>query len=75
MAGFVEVNVCVLVRTRVAASDMTAGQTHAQVCPRTLTEFLALLAFTGCEALRLDELGRQVLAHFGDRRGTLFALA
>jgi len=75
MAGLVEVLVCVLVRARVAASDMAAGQAHAQVRPRRLTELVALLAFARRAGLRLDDIGRKVLACVGDRRGIRFALA
>jgi hypothetical protein len=75
MAGLMEVNVCMLVRARVAASDVAAGQAHAQVRPRILPELVARLAFAGCARLRFSDIGRQVVACFGDRRVILFALA
>lgn len=58
MAGLMEVFVRVLVRARVAASDVAAGQAHAQVRPRILTELIALLAFAGCARLGLGDIGR-----------------
>jgi hypothetical protein len=61
-----------LMRTGIAAPDVAACQTHAQVRPRGFTEFVALLAFAGCERLRLNPgtlLGREVFACIGDRYG------
>jgi hypothetical protein len=61
-----------LVRTGIAAPDVAARQAHAQVRPRVLTEFVALLAFAGCERLRLNpglRIGREVFACIGDRWG------
>jgi hypothetical protein len=63
-----------LVWARIAAPDVATRQAHAQVCPRSLTEFLALLAFAGRQRLRLDpgfSDGGEVFACFGDRRGAV----
>ena len=72
MTGRMEVFARVQVRARVAAADMPAGQAHAQVRPRFVTEFDALLAFAGCKRFRLDpgfSQGGEVFACLGDRRG------
>ena len=61
-----------LVRTGIAARDVAARQAHAQVRPCVLTEFVALLAFAGCERVRLDRglrAGREVFTCIGDRWG------
>jgi len=61
-----------LVRTGIAARDVAARQAHAQVRPCVLTEFVALLAFAGCERVRLDRglrVGREVFTCIGDRWG------
>jgi hypothetical protein len=72
MTGRVEVFARVLMRARIAAADVAAGQAHAQVRPCTLAEFVALLAFAGRERFRLDpgfSFGGEMFACFGDRRG------
>jgi hypothetical protein len=72
MTGRMEMFDRVLMRARIAASDVAAGQAHAQVRPRILTVLVALLAFAGCERFRLDpgcSLGGEVFACLGDRRG------
>ena len=61
-----------LVRTGIAAPDVAACQAHPKVRPRGFTEFIALLAFAGCERLRLNpglRIGREVFACIGDRWG------
>jgi hypothetical protein len=60
-----------LMRARIAAADVAAGQAHAQVRPCTLVELVALLAFAGRESFRLDPgfgVGGEMFACFGDRR-------
>jgi hypothetical protein len=77
MSGSVEVREGVAVRARVAAADVAAGQTHAQMRPRVLSEFRALLAITRCQGLGFNPgsftVGREVLACFGDRCGVRIA--
>jgi hypothetical protein len=61
-----------LVWTGIAAPDVAARQAHAQVRPRVLTELVALLAFAGCERVRLDRGLRvdcEVFTCIGDRYG------
>jgi hypothetical protein len=61
----------VSVWARIAAADMAAGQAHTQVRPRSLTEFVALLAFAGGERFRLAggcSSDGEVFACSGDRR-------
>jgi hypothetical protein len=67
MTGLVEMFGGVPVRARVAAADVAARQTHPPVRPSSLAEFRALLAFAGCQRLGVSDLGREVLARFGDR--------
>ena len=72
MIGRMEVFARVLVRARVAAADVPAAQAHAQVRPRLVTEFDALLAFAGGKRFRLEpgfSLGGEMFACLGDRRG------
>jgi hypothetical protein len=73
MTGLVEMFGGVPVRARVAAADVPAGQTHPQVRPRGFPEFRALLAYARCQRLGLDDVGREVLACFGDRFGVRIA--
>ena len=78
MTGRMEVFARVLMRARIAATDVPAGQAHAQMRPRLVTEFDALLAFAGCERFRLDprcSLGGEMFARLGDRRGAGIAAA
>jgi hypothetical protein len=61
-----------LVWAGVAAPDVAARQAHAQVRPRGLTELVALLAFAGCERVRLHRgtlVGCAVFTRIGDRHG------
>jgi hypothetical protein len=72
MTGRMEMFARVLMRARIAAADVAAGQAHAQVRPRILTVLVALLAFAGREGFRLDpgcSVGGEVFACFGDRCG------
>ena len=72
MAGGMEMFARMLMWAGIAASDVAACQAHPQVCPRGLTEFVALLAFAGCERLRTAVgciVGGQVFACIGDRWG------
>ena len=72
MTGGMKMFARVLVWAGIAAPDVAARQAHAQVRPRVLTEFVALLAFAGCERLRLNpglRIGREVFACIGDRWG------
>jgi hypothetical protein len=72
MTAGVEMFARMLVRARIAAPDVAAGQTHAQVRPRTLTDLFALLAFAGCQRFRLGRglrIGGQVFACVEDRWG------
>jgi hypothetical protein len=78
MTGRMEVFARVLMRARIAAADVPAGQAHAQVRPRLVTEFDALLAFAGCKRFRLDpgcSLGDEMFACLGDRRGACITAA
>lgn len=78
MTGGMEVFARMLMRARVAAPDVAARQAHTQVCPRLLTERLALLAFAGREGFRLtrgSSVGGEVFACGGDRRGGRIAPA
>jgi hypothetical protein len=59
-----------LVWAGIAAPDVATRQAHAQVRPRALTELVALLAFAGCERVRLDRglrVGREVFTCIDDR--------
>jgi len=67
MTGLVEVFFGVPMRARVATADVAAGQAHGQMCPRALAEFRALLTLARCKRFGLNDVGREVLAHFGDR--------
>jgi len=72
MTGGMEMFARMLVWAGVAASDVAARQAHTHVRPRGLTELVALLAFAGCERLRLDRglrVGSEVFACIGDRWG------
>jgi hypothetical protein len=72
MTGGMEVSARMLVRARVAASDVTTGQAQPQMCPRALTQLFALLAFAWRERLRVDGglcVGSEVFACVGDRWG------
>ena len=72
MTGGMKMFARMLVWTGIAAPDMPARQAHPQVCPGGFTEFVALLAFAGCERLRLNpglRIGREVFACIGDRWG------
>ena len=72
MTGRMEMFDRVLMRARIAASDVAARQAHAQVRPRILTVLAALLTFAGRERLRPDpgcSVGGEVFACFGDRCG------
>jgi hypothetical protein len=72
VTGRVEMFAGVLMRARITAADVAAGQAHAQVSPRTLAELVALLAFAGRERFRLDpgfSVVGKMFAGFGDRRG------
>ena len=72
MSGGMEMFARVLMRARITAADVAARQAHAQVRPCVLTEFVALLAFAGCERVRLDRglrVGREVFTCIGDRWG------
>jgi hypothetical protein len=72
MIGRVEMFARVLMRARIAAADVAAGQAHAQVRPSALAELVALLTFAGSERFRLNpgfSVGGEMLADFGDRRG------
>jgi hypothetical protein len=73
MTGLVEVFEGVLVRARIAAADVAAGQTHPQVRPRVLAELRALLAFARCLGLGLHDVRGEVLARFGDHCGVRIA--
>jgi hypothetical protein len=78
MTGRMEMFARVLMRARIAASDVAAGQAHAQVRPRVLTVLVALLAFAGRQWFRLDpgcSVGGKVFACFGDRCGADIAAA
>jgi len=78
MPGRVEMFARVLMRARIAARNVATRQAHAQVRPRSLTEFVALLAFAGRELFRLDlgsSVGGKVFACFGDRCGAGVAAA
>lgn len=60
----------VLMRARVTAPDVAAGQAHPQVRPRVLAVLVALLAFAGRQWFRFDRgcNGRgEVFACIGDR--------
>ena len=72
MAGGMEMFARMLMWAGIAAPDVAARQAHAQVRPCALAELVALLAFAGCERLRLDRglrVGSEVFACIGDRRG------
>ena len=72
MTGRMEMFDRVLVRARIAAADVAAGQAHPQVRPRVLAVLVALLAFAGGERFGFGPgcCGvREVFACFGDRRG------
>jgi hypothetical protein len=72
MAGGMEMFARVLMWAGIAAPDVAARQAHAQVCPRALTELVALLAFAGCQRRRLGRglrIGGEVFACIGDRWG------
>jgi hypothetical protein len=73
MTGLVEVFFCVPMRARVAAADVAAGQAHAQMRPRALAEFRALLTLARRKRFGLNDVGREVLTRFGDRRGVRIA--
>jgi hypothetical protein len=77
MTGLVEVFEGVLVRARIAAADVAAGQTHPQVRPRVLAELRAVLAFARCLGLGLHPgsftVRGEVLARFGDHCGVRIA--
>jgi hypothetical protein len=78
MAGGAKMFARVLVRTRIAASDVAARQAHAQVRPGAFTELFALLTFAGRERLGLRQglrVGGEVFACVGDRRGAGIAPA
>ena len=62
----------VLMRARITAPDVAAGQAHPQVRPRVLAVLVALLAFAGRERFRFGPGcgGRsEVFACIGDRHG------
>ena len=72
MTGGMEMFARMLMRAGVAAADMAAREAHPQVCPGGLTELVALLAFAGCQWLRLGQgtiNGGEVFACSGDRWG------
>jgi hypothetical protein len=74
MTGGMKMFARVLVWAGIAAPDVAARQAHAQVRPRALTEFVALLAFAGCQRLRLVRglrIGGQVFTCVGDSRGAV----
>jgi hypothetical protein len=73
MTGVVEVFFCVPMRARVAAADVAAGQAHAQMRPRALAELRALLAFARRKRFGINDVGREVLARFGDHCGVRIA--
>jgi len=77
MSGLVKVREGVAVRARVTAADVAAGQTHAQMRPRILAEFRALLAIARSHGLGFNPgsftVGREVLACFWDRCGVRVA--
>ena len=78
MAGRVEMFARMLVWARIAAPDVAAGQAHAQVRPRALTELLALLAFAGRQRFRLHgglRVGGEVFACIDDGWGVGFVPA
>jgi hypothetical protein len=78
MTGRMEMFARVLMRARITAPDVAAGQAHAQMRPRVLTVLVALLAFAGRQWFRLDRgcgFGGEVFACFGDRRGADIAAA
>jgi hypothetical protein len=78
MTGRMEMFDRVLVRARIAAADVAAGQAHAQVRPRSLTVLGALPAFAGRERFRLDpgcSVCGEVFACLGDRCGVGVAAA
>jgi hypothetical protein len=59
-----------LVWAGIAAPHVATRQAHPQVRPRALTELVALLAFAGCERVRLDRglrVGREVFTCIDDR--------
>jgi hypothetical protein len=78
MTGRVEMFARVLMRARIAAPDLAARQAHAQVCPRSLAEFVASLAFAGREWFGLgcgSGVDGEVFACVGDRCGVGIAPA
>jgi hypothetical protein len=69
-----EVFARMLVRAGIATPDVAARQAHAQVCPRGLTELVALLAFARCQRIRLVRglrIGGEVFTRIGDGRGAV----
>jgi hypothetical protein len=66
MAGLLKVLGGMLMRTRVTATDVTARHAHPQMRPVVLAVFLAFLALSGSQRLRLGDLGVEMFA--GARR-------
>ena len=78
MTGRAEMFARMLVWARIAAADVAARQAHAQVRPRSLTAFVALLTFAGGKRFRLARGctgGGEVFACSGDRWGVGIAPA
>ncbi len=82
MTGLREVFAGVLVWAGIAASDVPTCQAHAQVRPRVLTVFFAVLAMSRRARIRLGGINRgfEVFAcfgglRFGDLRGFRLTLA
>jgi hypothetical protein len=74
MTGGMEMFARMLVWAGIATPDVAARQAHPQVCPRGLTELVALLAFAGREGLGLTRGLRdsgEVFTRFGDCRGAV----
>jgi hypothetical protein len=72
MTGGMEMFARMLVRARIAASDVAARQAHAQVCPRVLAVLVALLTFARRERFRFHlgcNGGREMFACIGDGCG------
>ena len=77
MAGFAEVFAGMPVRTRVAAADVPACHTHAQVGPGVLAVLLAFLAVGRRARFGVGGIGRglEMFTCSGDRDGVRIALA
>ena len=77
MVGFLEVFAGVLARARVTASDVPAGQAHAQMSPGVFAVFFAFLAAPRRARLGFGGIARhlEVFTRVGDLRGAYGAPA